>query len=293
VHSEKGCPVPQPTRFNTNVGPKQWGVWLRAEDQRRKPTGGGFEYKADGSRQYSGDGEKVGGGGVQGNQSSQFGSSGKRGNPDFCSADNIQNLGAGVISYHMGEKSSTPSKGREYHMESCTGGGKGKKGVGETIDVGMGSTGGLRRYEGEGAGPGLENEIETSVQPSCKQLWVGPEKVGEEWGSRERSDEASHMEFVPETMVDNLFRSQVEIYEKAEHGKIGGGTNVRAWKRRARAEVVETQEVSKGRKIERKRKHALSEEKHGGSKKGKKAKNGAEVLEITDIVLAAAVTQPH
>lgn len=40
VHGDQGCPVPHPTRLRTVEEPKNWGVWLRAEDHRRRWNGG-------------------------------------------------------------------------------------------------------------------------------------------------------------------------------------------------------------------------------------------------------------
>jgi hypothetical protein len=40
IHGEKGCPIPRSTRLSVKEEGKAWGVWIRAEDGRRKGAGG-------------------------------------------------------------------------------------------------------------------------------------------------------------------------------------------------------------------------------------------------------------
>jgi hypothetical protein len=50
IHETRGCPVPPETRLNKVEAIKQWGLWLRAADPKRRETKGGKSYRGMASR---------------------------------------------------------------------------------------------------------------------------------------------------------------------------------------------------------------------------------------------------
>jgi hypothetical protein len=61
VHGVKGCPVPRPSRLHSTSDAKAWGVWLRADDGRRRGFAGSTGIYEEGWKNNHLEGRSAGG----------------------------------------------------------------------------------------------------------------------------------------------------------------------------------------------------------------------------------------
>jgi hypothetical protein len=115
VHGVKGCTVKRSQRRHDDEGPKPWGVWLRADEPRRRPSGGvgGEFFKEEGRRTDDATWRK---------QSMEKERTGAYGNPSQCSNSEQGKDGARGDPYLVGKRGDAAHNGEfegmNFHMES-------------------------------------------------------------------------------------------------------------------------------------------------------------------------------
>jgi hypothetical protein len=289
LHGVKGCPVKGSQRRHDD-GPKDWGVWLRAVDSRRRVGGdrGGDFFKGEGNPADGASWRK---------DSAQNGNSVHGGNPrrDSCFGNGSSSCG-----------------GDSFLLKDRCAVGKERKDFAEGLQ--------LDRLSGESEGSYVGNKKEdTNQEGHVEQAVVSPERlfrgtmqeehdIKSQMGSRVIAEKnltirnAQDTEQKHETAVDKLLTH--ELVGEAEDW-MAMATNemdkdiierprwsVRRWKRQARGDDhngTQSQQMGRNKK---KRKNSLEKMASEGEQR-KKCKRGGVGGTDGDNGLAAAVQQPR
>lgn len=119
LHEETGCPIPRKTRWSSQGGTKQWGVWIRADDRRRKTVGGHSTFTGEDGWQRSPEGERSEGDGSKRKSQAEKETTGFYGNPS-TGANRTQGVGvADSGSCHVGIQDGREEKEKESKGDSA------------------------------------------------------------------------------------------------------------------------------------------------------------------------------